>query len=34
MIGDEFRICPGLVDVIASWVMSAEVDDNKLPDNQ
>ena len=34
MISNEFRICPGLADVIASWVMSAEVDDDKLPDNQ
>ena len=34
MIGREFRICPALVDVIASWVMSSEVDDNKLPDDQ
>ena len=29
MIRREFRICPALVDVIASWV-----DDKKLPDDQ
>jgi hypothetical protein len=34
IIGKEFRISPALVDVIASWVMSSEVDDDKLPDDQ
>ena len=34
MISAQFVIDPALVDVIASWVMSQEVEDNKLPDDQ
>ena len=34
IISAQFVIDPALVDVIASWVMSQEVEDNKLPDDQ
>ena len=34
MISAQFLIDPALADVIASWVMSQEVEDNRLPDNQ
>ena len=34
IISAQFVIDPVLVDVIASWVMSQEVEDNKLPDDQ
>jgi hypothetical protein len=34
IIGKEFLISPALVNVIASWVMSCEVDDDKLTDDQ
>ena len=34
MISAQFLIDPALTDVIASWVMSQEVEDNKLPDDQ
>ena len=34
IIRKEFLISPALVNVIASWVLSCEVDDDKLTDDQ